>query len=72
MPLSENFPTYSGKLFGTNDHHDKINRIHNLMQTEKSQLEGKRMMPDTRFTEFLALSVDPRVGISPSALETNV
>ena len=51
-----------------------INRIYqwSLMQTEKSQLEGKRIMPETRFTEFPALSVDPRCGISSSASETNV
>ena len=30
------------------------------------------MMPKTRFTEFPALSVDPRLRISRSALETNV
>ena len=42
------------------------------MQKEKSQPEGKRIMPETRFTEFPALSVDPRVGISRSASETNV
>ena len=42
------------------------------MQTEKSQPEGKRIMPETRFTEFLALSVDPRVGISRPASETDV
>ena len=41
------------------------------MQTEKSQPEGKRIMPETRFTEFPALSVDPRVGISQSASETD-
>ena len=29
-------------------------------------------MPGTRFTEFFALSVDPRVGIFRSASETNV
>ena len=29
------------------------------MQTEKSQPEGKRIMPETRLTEFSALSVDP-------------
>ena len=34
------------------------------LQTEKSQLKGKRIMPETRLTEFPALSVDPRVGIS--------
>ena len=33
------------------------------MQTEKSQPEGKRIMPETRFTDFPALSVDPKVGI---------
>ena len=43
-----------------------------LMQTEKSQPEGKRIMAETRFTEFPALSVDPRVGISWSAPETDV
>ena len=32
------------------------------MQTEKSQPEGKRIMPEKKFTEFPALSVDPRVG----------
>ena len=29
------------------------------------------MLPETRFTEFPALSVDPRVGISRSASETD-
>ena len=41
------------------------------MQTEKSQPEGKWIMPGTRFTSFPALSVDPRVGLSRSASETN-
>ena len=41
------------------------------MQTEKSQPEGKWIMPETRFTKFLALSVDPRVEISRSASETD-
>ena len=41
------------------------------MQTEKSQPEGKRIMPEMKFTSFLALSVDPRVGISRYALETD-
>ena len=51
-----------------------LNRIchRSLMQTEKSQPEGKRIMPETKFTEFPALSVDPRVGISRSASETDV
>ena len=30
------------------------------------------MMPETRYTESPALSVDPRVGISRSASETDV
>ena len=42
------------------------------MQAEKSQPEGKRIMPETRFTEFPALSADPRVRISRSASETDV
>ena len=33
---------------------------------------AERIMPETRFTEFPALSVDPRVGISRFALETDV
>ena len=41
-----------------------------LVQREKSQPEGKRIMLETRFTEFLALSADPKVGISQSAPET--
>ena len=43
-----------------------------LMQTEKTQPEGKRIMPEIRFTEFPALSVDSRVWISRSASETDV
>ena len=42
------------------------------MQIEKSQPEGKRIMLETRFTEFPAISVDPRVCSSLSASETNV
>ena len=42
------------------------------IKTEKSQPEGKQIVPETRFTEFLALSVDPRVGIFWPALETDV
>ena len=55
------------------------------MKTEKSQPDGKWIMPEMRFTEFPALSVDPRagftefpalfvnprIGISRSALETD-
>ena len=36
------------------------------MQTEKSQISGQWIMLETRFTEFPALSVDLRVGISCS------
>ena len=42
------------------------------MQPEKTQPEGKQIMPEMRFTEFQALSVDKRVEISHSALETDV
>ena len=41
------------------------------MQTKKSQPEGDQIMPEMRFTEFQALSVDLRVGISRSVSETN-
>ena len=41
------------------------------MQTGKSQPEGERIMPETRFTEFPALSVDPRDGISRSTWEND-
>ena len=39
--------------------------------TEKSQPSGQRIMPETRFTSFSALSVDPRIGISQSVSETD-
>ena len=42
-----------------------------LMQTEESLSKGKQIMPETKFTECPALSVDPRVGISRSAMETD-
>ena len=38
------------------------------MQAEKSQPEGLQKMPETRLTEFPALSDGARVGISRSAL----
>ena len=39
---------------------DEDNRIyhHSLMQTEKSQPEGKQIMLETRFTEFPVLFFD--------------
>ena len=51
----------------------EINRIchQSRIQTEKSQPEGNQIMLETRFTKFPAFSVDPRVGISRSAWETN-
>ena len=42
------------------------------IQAEKSQPEGEWIMPDTRFTEFPALFVDPRVRISRSASAIDV
>ena len=52
----------------------ELDRIYHQppMQTEKSQPEGKRIMPERRFSEFPALSVDPRDGISWYASETDV
>ena len=49
------------------------NRIYHrsVIQTEKSQPEGERIMPEMRFTKFPALSVDPWVVIFRSALETD-
>ena len=37
----------------------------------KSKPEGKRIMPETKFTEFPALSVDPRAEIFWFASETD-
>ena len=54
------YETYTNKLTNTTYHRCP-------MQTEKSLPKGKRIMPKTRFTEFSALSVDPRMGISLSA-----
>ena len=42
-----------------------------LNPKQPTQPEGKRVMPETRFTEFPALSVDPRVGFSRYASETD-
>ena len=42
------------------------------MQTEKSQTEGKRILPETRFIELSEFYVDPMVGIFRSASESNV
>ena len=55
------------------DFNVSINRIchRSSMQTEKSQPSGERIMSETKFTEFPALSVDPRVVISRSASETD-
>ena len=52
----------------------RINRLYHrpLMQVEKSQPEGKWIMLETKFTKFPALTVDPRVGISRSASETDI
>ena len=52
----------------------KINIIYHRspIQTEKSNPEGKRIMPEKGLTELSTLSVDPRVGIPRSASETDV
>ena len=43
----------------------QTNRIshQSLIQTEKSQPKGKRIMLETRFTEFPALSIDLGLGV---------
>ena len=41
------------------------------MQIEKSQPKGERIVSQTRFTSFPALSIDPRVEISWPASETD-
>ena len=47
-----------------------IGKKNNQTAVFHADREGKRIMPETRFTEFTAFSVDPRVGISRSASET--
>ena len=51
---------------------DKYNLSSVPDASQKSKPESKRIMTETRFTEFPALSVYSRVGISRSASETNV
>ena len=64
----QSYPRISSEI-----HVTKTDRIYHrsLKQTEKSQSEGKRIMPETRFTSFPALSVDLRVGISRSASDAD-
>ena len=42
------------------------------IETEKFQPEGQREMSEMRFTDFPAISIDPRVGISQSVSESDV
>ena len=65
VPMVIAFHTHAGKT------NRIFHRHRSPIQTEKSLSEGKRMMPETRFSEFPALSVDSRVGISLSASETD-
>ena len=39
------------------------------MKTEKFKPNGKKIKPETRFTEFTALPVEPGIRISQSASE---
>ena len=41
------------------------------MQTEECEADDEQIKPETSCTEFLALYVGPRVGISQSASETD-
>ena len=52
---------------GHKEHH-----YQSTMQTEIFQAEGKRVVPETRFTGFPPLFTYLRVGISRSASETDV
>ena len=49
---------------------DKFNLSSISIANEKSRLKGKWIMPGTRFTEFLAISIDSNLDFS-SALEVN-
>ena len=49
---------------------DKFNLSSISIADEKSQLKGKWLMPGTRFTEFLAISIDSHLNFS-STLEMN-
>ena len=76
--VEQHFPAAGGtKLHTGGSFHDKqlkeINGIYyqSPMQTEKSRPDGKRIMPETRFIEFPALSFSLKVGISRSASETD-
>ena len=52
---------------------NETNRIYHRSPTqgEKCKSKSKQILQETRFTEFPALSVDPRVGISRSATDTD-
>ena len=50
----------------------KIIKHRSLMQTEKSQPSGQRLMLETWWTSMPALSIYPPVAISGSASETDV
>ena len=68
------YKSHSTSILDMNDNHCLVfgtNRIYHqsLKQTKKSQPQDKQIMLKTRLTEFQALSVDPRVGISWSASE---
>ena len=62
---------YTGKVY---ESHFEKNRIYPRlpMQIQIFQSEGKWIMPETRFNKFPALSVDPKVGISMSASDTDI
>ena len=44
----------------------------NLSSVSDTDREGEQIMLETKYTEFPALSVDSRVGISRSASESDV
>ena len=70
LPLNANFSTKYFAVGKVYTEKGGMNRIYHRFR--KSQPEGKRIMPETRFTEFPTLSVDPKVGVSQSVPETDV
>ena len=74
MPTNEANGVTIAKTIADGANKININRIYHRspMQIGKSQPKGKWIMPETRFTKFPALSVDPRVGFSRSASEVDV
>ena len=66
----QNFTQLMTVTYNDNDEH-KYNLSSVSDADRRTPTRGKRIMLETKFTEFPALSTDPRVGIFQSALETD-